>query len=362
MNILILGGTEFMGKTLTTTLLKNPENNIFLINRGKKYWNTEMRFTPKLHFYYGDRDEYKNYEKLINYISQKQKITALKKWDLVIDFSCFERIQIKSVYRALKKKCLLYIYISSDSIYDVCDIKLRREDYIKEIHGIRPQNDKLIEELNEGEEYGNDKLKCEEYLKSHVQDGDFRYICLRLPDVIGPFDRSGRFWAYMLWLKASRETPVHMNKYSDLRLMSFVFSEDVCKVVLGVLEVLRERGEGMESFLGEVDGESFNVCFDGHLTLKGLLFKIARVMGIDESKIGMVDEKDLIKSGKFFYPSVECGPITNKKAKKMLGFKCTEIDNALEITVEFFKNSENFHVEYKKAVSKYNKACQIKKI
>ena len=53
--------------------------------------------------------------------------------------------------------------------------------------------------MNDSEEYGNDKLRCEEYLKSH--NFDIKYICLRLPDVIGPYDRSGRFWAYMKWIK-----------------------------------------------------------------------------------------------------------------------------------------------------------------
>jgi len=51
------------------------------------------------------------------------------------------------------------------------------------------------------DEYANDKLKCEEYLKSHIKEKDFNYLCLRFPDIIGPYDRSGRFWAYILWIQ-----------------------------------------------------------------------------------------------------------------------------------------------------------------
>lgn len=60
----------------------------------------------------------------------------------------------------------------------------------------------MIEKLNEDDDYANDKLRCEEYLKSHVKE-HFRFICLRLPDVIGPWDRSGRFWAYLKWIKSN---------------------------------------------------------------------------------------------------------------------------------------------------------------
>lgn len=96
----------------------------------------------------------------------------------------------------------------------------------------------MIEELNEDEEYGNDKLKCEEYLLSHVTVDQFPYICLRLPDVIGPYDRSGRFWAYMKWIEDNQKNPIHINKYSDLRLLSLVYSKDVIKLIQGFMSKL----------------------------------------------------------------------------------------------------------------------------
>lgn len=43
MNILILGGSEFIGRTLIEDLLEKKLGNIFIINRGKKYWNTLMK-------------------------------------------------------------------------------------------------------------------------------------------------------------------------------------------------------------------------------------------------------------------------------------------------------------------------------
>lgn len=39
MDVLILGGTEFIGKGLVEKILEQKQDRIFLVNRGKKYWN-----------------------------------------------------------------------------------------------------------------------------------------------------------------------------------------------------------------------------------------------------------------------------------------------------------------------------------
>ena len=57
MNILILGGSEFMGKTLIDKLIEE-KHNIYMINRGKWYWNEYMKDKKEINYYYGDRDNY----------------------------------------------------------------------------------------------------------------------------------------------------------------------------------------------------------------------------------------------------------------------------------------------------------------
>lgn len=57
-----------------------------------------------------------------------------------------------------------------------------------------------------------------------------------MPDVIGPYDRSGRFWAYMMWIKNNTEHAIHVNKFSDLRRISLVYSKDVVKLIISFLE------------------------------------------------------------------------------------------------------------------------------
>ena len=51
------------------------------------------------------------------------------------------------------------------------------------------------------------KHKCEIYLQrtKHVP-----CVSLRLPDVIGPYDNTERFWCSLEWVKRSREFPIEL--------------------------------------------------------------------------------------------------------------------------------------------------------
>ena len=93
----------------------------------------------------------------------------------------------------------LYVFISTDSIYDVCDRALRDDSgLVKESMSVRPNDIETYKEYRKDEDYGHDKLKCEEYLKMKQI---FKYVILRLSDVIGPYDDSGRFWGYVKWIQ-----------------------------------------------------------------------------------------------------------------------------------------------------------------
>lgn len=357
--VLVMGGSEFMGRRFVLDLLPNENYSVYIVNRGKIYWNTDMKKIPEVHFFYGDRNTYLEFQKLLAYISDKAGITPEKRWDMVVDFSCYERKQMKCAIRGLKNLCKLYVYISTDSVYDVCDRKIRREDFIREEYAVRPESDALIEELNEQDEYGNDKLRCEEYLRSHEHELGFPYINLRLPDVIGPYDSSGRFWAYLIWLKNNKEHPIHLNKNFEIRNLSFVFSHDVSRILLHILDRIKKYPDAA-SWLAKINGESYNLAFEEKISLKVLIEKLAAFIGIE--KVNFIDEKKLIKAGKFFYPSVECGPLNISKVKSQLGFVPTKLDDALRETYNFFdKGNDTYFAEFKKAHEKFLKAIAIGK-
>ena len=247
-----------------------------MINRGKTYWKSNFKSFPKIRHYYGDRHQYFEYQKLLAYISKKHGISPTNKWDLVVDFCAFERKEIKTIIRGLEHLLKLYVFISSDSIYDVCDASLRKMPKIVEEYAIRPQDQKKVKKLNSDDDYGNDKLKCEEYLLSHVQH-QFQYVSLRLPDVIGPYDSSGRFWGYQKWVKVCKQFPVHFNKHTEQRKLSLVFSEDVVTLIM---QMLAKVVQNDQTFLNRVHTKGFNVSFDQEITLYELLKAIGGEVGV----------------------------------------------------------------------------------
>lgn len=208
---------------------------------------------------------------MLKYISNKLGITEerdSKKWSIVVDFCGYLRKEVKSCIRGLENRLSLYIFISTDSVYDVCDPSIR-EGPVKESDDLRPCNDEEIKKKAEDEDYGHDKLRCEEYLRSHKREG-FPFICLRLPDVIGPYDSTCRYWAYIYWLREMNRKPIHSHEESKSVRLSFVYSRDVGDLVCRVLERVGER----RGYVQEINGESFNIAFEENPTLDDLVRKI----------------------------------------------------------------------------------------
>ena len=122
-------------------------------------------------WHFGDRDHHLEFIKLLKYISEKIGITETgpKKWEVVVDFCAYLRKEVKSIIKGLTNRLRLYVMISTDSVYDVCD-PVVRVGPPREVDDLRPQDEKEIERLAKSEDYGHDKLKCEEYLRNHVSD------------------------------------------------------------------------------------------------------------------------------------------------------------------------------------------------
>jgi nucleoside-diphosphate-sugar epimerase len=56
--------------------------------------------------------------------------------------------------------------------------------------------------------------------------------CLRLPDVIGPYDNTDRFWTTLEWVKKSHENPIPLSAEDEQKPLSLVYSIDVCRFII----------------------------------------------------------------------------------------------------------------------------------
>jgi hypothetical protein len=74
---------------------------------------------------------------------------------MVIDFCAFYAKHVKGVHEALAGLINLYILISTDSIYDVCDRDIRTTAHLTEDMDVRPANAQLYEQYKEEDDYGH---------------------------------------------------------------------------------------------------------------------------------------------------------------------------------------------------------------
>lgn len=182
--ILILGGTNFIGRNLVEFLMNYDSYDITLFNRGI----TNLDLFNSVNTIKGDRN---NYEDLI-----KLKLD----WDYIIDLSCYFPKNIKPLLDLKFTNLKKYIFISTCSVYDNKDVhgklideKYRTLEYSPEL------------ETSTNETYGNRKAECERLL---IQS-NINYTILRPSLVYGKYDNTDRFyyWLYNIQKKYNLVIP-----------------------------------------------------------------------------------------------------------------------------------------------------------
>ncbi|KAK3751555.1 hypothetical protein QZH41_006079 [Actinostola sp. cb2023] len=297
-------------------MIEQDQYDITLVNRGNWYFDSKERIKRSInHHFICDRDK-----------ALKLECSELIKsghYDIVIDFSSYTARQIQQVVSILKNRVGLYIFISSDSIYEVC-----QKDHVaatREEDAVRPKSPKIRMQLRKTETYGHEKLACEEVLRKQRKSGGFPYVALRLPDVIGPRDGSFRFWTYQLWINThdtiGEKVPLPMG-VADLKF-SLVHVEDVAKIVGRVIEL------GAKSY-----DQALNVAFDKHFTLKSLLEDIGKQLGI--KKVNFLANED---EAWYTYPTVTKGPLDINRAKLLLDWDPMPWERALVTLTTFFDDA-----------------------
>lgn len=163
MNILILGGTGFIGPHLVQYAMERG-HRITLFNRGR----TNTHLFPEAEKLVGDRND---------------DVSALegRRWDAVIDNSGYTPRQVDLSVSLLKDACDQYLFTSTRSVYTDYTAAVMDEDA-----PVGPQD---IPE-SEWQGYGPNKVLAERI----VQEGfGARTLITRPPVIVGPGDRSDRF-------------------------------------------------------------------------------------------------------------------------------------------------------------------------
>ena len=166
MNILIIGGTRFLGRHLVETALARGDT-VTLFNRGQ----SNPGLFPQVETILGDRE--KDLEKLSG-----------QRWEAVIDTCGYFPRLVKLSAQALKDTVERYVFISSISVYsDLSKIGIDEKDPVGTIE------DENLEEIT-GESYGPLKVLCEKAAQAAFPK---RALIIRPGLIVGPHDPTDRF-------------------------------------------------------------------------------------------------------------------------------------------------------------------------
>ena len=172
MNVLVLGGTRFIGRHIVEALCA-AGHAVTVFTRGQSPDELPVA-VERLH---GDRS------------AGDTGLAALsgRRWDACIDVSGYTPLQVRASAERLRTVVGRYVFISTVSVYASLS-----ETPIVESHALHAEADESVTQVT-NDTYGPLKVTCERILRDTYGD---RVTILRPQIVAGPFDPTGRhtYW------------------------------------------------------------------------------------------------------------------------------------------------------------------------
>lgn len=253
MRILVIGGTQFIGKHFTLAAIAGG-HEVTLFNRG-----TKPAPSGVAEEIVGDRN------------SDLAKLRG-RQWDVVVDTSAYVPRQVREAATALRRSVERYLFISTISVY--ADNEVAGLDEESELIRL---DDPTTEEVS-GATYGGLKVLCEEAL-AEIYPPDNRLV-LRPGIVVGPDDPTDRF---TYWLKRVARGGEVLAPEGAERPLQWIDARDLADFMLHTLE--RDVGA------------VYNVVSEpGRFTMGALLETAKEISGSDAS-VTWVSEGFLLERG-----------------------------------------------------------------
>ena len=168
MNILIIGGTRFLGRHIVNSALAHG-HNVTLFNRGK----SNPGLFPQLETILSDREH--DIERLAQ---------AGRAWDAVVDTCGYVPRIVRLSASGVERSVSRYVFISSISVFAAFS-----KIGIDENDPVGKMEDESIEEIT-GESYGPLKALCEQAIQEVYGE---RALIVRPGLIVGPNDPTDRF-------------------------------------------------------------------------------------------------------------------------------------------------------------------------
>ncbi len=201
MNILIIGGSYFLGRVFT--MIADSSYHITMVNRGK--YSMPQHNIIEYHFDRHDINQWKN--------------LPIQDFDVVIDFCAYNPKDIETIIENYPGNIKKYILIST------CDVYQRQTGLIKdETHPIETR--KFSGEVGE---YIHHKIELENELIYLSDKHNFHYVIIRPGLIYGPFNYAPRESEYIKLIV--NNSPLISLTNQD-GLFQMVYVKDVAKAIL----------------------------------------------------------------------------------------------------------------------------------
>lgn len=200
--ILIIGGTNFIGRHLIEKLSINKKYDLTIFNRGI----TNPDLFPDIKKIIGDRN------------SDDVKLIHQVDWDYIIDLSCYFPQSLINILSKLSLNLKKYILISTCSVYQDDKVILCNENAL-----IKKCNQDQFEDQSTSS-YGNRKAECERILQS----SKFNFTVLRPDLVYGKYDNTDRFY---YWLHQAKKYNKILVPNNGGHLFSLTYVNDLVSTI-----------------------------------------------------------------------------------------------------------------------------------
>lgn len=302
--VLILGGTNFVGRNITEFLCAQEGVEITLFNRGVS--NPELFKGVRQIF--GDRNIQTDLRKLFT-----------EDWDFIIDVSCYFPHQLRYVLKGDFNNLRNYIFISTCSVYSNEDFKEALRDETAPTLSCSK-----AEETDESlSSYGNRKAACERIL---INSG-LPYVIFRPALIYGKYDPTDRFY---YWLYQVKHTNKVILPEGGKRKFSLTFIDDLVQAVYSVIQT-------------QAKNEVFNCISEP-------LGSIAKIVSICEELYNRRPQKfsastDFLEREEIeqwfgipLWLNSDMFTYSNEKIRKELSFKATELENGIKRTTNYYES------------------------
>ncbi|MFK7756866.1 MAG: NAD-dependent epimerase/dehydratase family protein [Flavobacteriales bacterium] len=299
--VLILGGTNFIGRNLVEKFLELDEYEITLFNRQV----THSTLFPSVNRIKGDRES--------------DDITKISRtdWNYVIDLSCYYPQALERVLKSINKVDK-YIFISTCSVYDIeANSSVMKDEESKILSCSISQ---LADRSTDS--YGNRKAECERIL---VNSG-VPFIILRPALVFGKYDSTDRFY---YWLFQVKKMDTILLPENGKRIFSTTYVHDLVDAII-------------RSLSQSVSSEVFNVITNPKTSIEQVVNIAGQTLRTEFSSahasLSFLEKNQVNQWTDIpLWLKTDSFTFSNERVMHKLGMKPTEFEVSISETIRFYE-------------------------